>query len=95
MKKKVTLANIKSFLEGYKNMFLLKLGTKPDWFKEQVAYRMSVCSNDCMIKRECKYCGCDVPAKMLVEKSCNNGERFPDIMNEQDWIKYKEDNGIK
>lgn len=94
MKKQITLNNIKSFLEGYKNMFLLQLGTKPDWFKEQVAYRMSACANDCMIKRECIKCGCSIPAKMMIEQSCNN-ERFPDIMNEQEWINFKKLNGIR
>lgn len=94
MRKEITLTNIKSFLEGYKNMFLLQLGSKPDYFKEQVAYRMSVCANDCMIKKQCKYCGCAVPAKMMVEKSCNGGQRFPDIMNEEQWNQFKIDNKI-
>lgn len=92
--KKITLNNIQSFLEGYKNMFLLQLGTKPIWFKEQVAYRMSICANDCMITKKCIKCGCSVPGKLMTEQSCNT-DRFPNIMNEEDWIKFKKDNKIE
>jgi hypothetical protein len=29
-----------------------------------------------------------------VEKSCNNGERFPDLMTEDEWAEYKKENNI-
>ena len=95
MKSKITLSNIQSFFSAYKNLFLTQLGNKPEWFKEQVAYRMELCKNDCMIKRECLYCGCKVPEKLFSNKSCNNGKRFPDIMNENEWLKFKEKHEIK
>ncbi len=73
----------------------MESGNKPEWYQEQIAYRMLQCKNDCMITKKCKYCGCAVPGKLFVDKSCNKGERFPDIMNEVEWIKYKEENGIR
>jgi len=94
MEQKITLNKIQSFIEGYKNFFLLKLNLKSDSFKEQVAYRMTVCENDCMKQGKCIYCQCSVPEKMMTIKSCNNGLRFPNIMEEDKWNKYKEDNNI-
>lgn len=72
----------------------MELGEKPEFYKEQIAYRASICESTCGIKRECEYCGCAFPGKLFVDKSCNNGERFPDIMDEEQWNKFKKDNGI-
>jgi len=94
MKHKITLNNIKQYIEGNANMLLTELGSKPDYYKQQIAYRALKCS-DCWINRECQQCGCSLPGKWYVDKSCNNGQKFPDIMNEQDWIKFKSDNNIE
>ncbi len=91
---KITLKNIKAYIEGNTQMTLDGLGLKPDYYKEQIAYRMLQC-RDCMSKGECSYCGCSVPGKLYVTQSCNNGKRFPDLMDEEDWNKYKEDNDIQ
>ena len=32
---------------------------------------------------------------MYVTKSCNNGTRFPDLMDSESWEKYKKENNIK
>lgn len=91
---KVTIKNIKDYLEGNSNLLLDKLNLQPEWYKEQIAYRMLIC-RDCLSKGKCKECGCDVPGKLYVAKSCNKGERFPDLMSEQEWIIFKHKNGIK
>lgn len=88
MSKKITLNNIKQYLEGNTQLMLDGLGLKPEYFREQIAYRMLQCP-DCISNKSCKYCGCDVPGKFYVEESCNNGKRFPDIMNEKEWREYK------
>lgn len=93
-KKKITLKNIKQFLEGNSKMLAAQVGFLAPHIAEQVAYRMLLCK-DCLIDGACKYCGCDVPGKLYVWQSCNDGERFPDMMNQEDWIKFKETNDIK
>lgn len=95
MSQKITLSNIKQYIEGNSKMFLNKLGFQTEHLQEQISYRMLQCKDDCMITKECKYCGCDVPGKMYVSKSCNNGDRFPDLMDKENWDKYKIENNIE
>lgn len=90
----ITLTNIKQFIEGNVQMKLDGIGLKPKYYQEQIAYRMLKCQ-DCLKRKACIYCNCDVPGKLYVSKSCNDGKRFPDIMGEVEWNKYKEKNGIK
>lgn len=92
---KITLKNIKSYIEGNTQMILDGFGLQPLYIQEQIAYRMLQCKNDCMIQKKCKYCGCNVPAKLYVKESCNNGIRFPDLMDEIHWNNFKEKNGIR
>lgn len=92
---KITFKNISQYIEGNTKMFMDYLGFQPQHIKEQIAYRMLICKDDCMKTGSCKYCSCDIPGKMFVKESCNNNERFPDLMNKVEWIKYKEENGIK
>jgi hypothetical protein len=47
-----------------------------------------------MKKGKCAYCGCKVPGKLYVKKSCNKGERFPDLMSTELWEKFKKNNNI-
>ena len=72
-----------------------EFGMLADHQKEQVLFRMERCKEDCMKFEYCIYCGCSVPGKLYVKKSCNDGARFPDIMNEKDWAQYKIDNNIE
>lgn len=90
----ITIKNIKSFLEGNSKMFLSKLGFQAEHLKEQIAYRMLICNDVCGKQGYCEKCGCDYPGKLYVNESCNNGEKFPDLMSKQDWIKFKQENGI-
>jgi len=95
MNKKITLSNIQQYLEGNSQMILDRMGLQPDWYREQIAYRMLQCKDDCIPAGKCKYCGCSVPGKLYVTQSCNYGSRFPDLMNEENWNKYKEEHQIK
>lgn len=100
MSREITLDNIRQYIEGNKNKLLAEAGLKEDWYLEQIAYRQLKCQ-DCWIEghpaygpRTCKVCTCRLPGKWYVTQSCNYGARFPDLMNEQDWIKFKEENAI-
>ena len=93
MSKEITLNNIYNFIEGNTRLFTKSI--QPDHIKQQIAFRMLKCKDDCMITKECKYCGCDVPGKMYVSKSCNNGDRFPDLMSKVDWEEFKKDKNIE
>lgn len=95
MDKRITIANIKSYLEGNVRNILHKLNFQPRHIKEQIAYRRLLCANDCALTNKCIYCKCDFEGKTAVKKSCNNGERFPDLMSQPQWEQFKEDNGIK
>lgn len=95
----ITYNNIKAFIQGNYRLILSKLNHNQvsqylglsDTMKEQVAYRMDVCGDSC--KTKCKYCGCSTPGKWFASKSCGGG-KYPDLMNEQDWNKYKKENNI-
>ncbi len=95
MKQKITIKNIKSFLEGNFQLGLEQLNLQSQHIQEQIAYRRLLCKDDCMIAGKCKYCGCEVLGKTSVKESCNKNERFPDLMGKLEWDKYKETNDIK
>lgn len=91
----INIKNIKQFIEGNLNLLGDRINILPNYMKEQVIWRMNICKDDCVIQGKCKYCGCSVPGKLYVSSSCNGGERFPDLMSEQDWEIYKMENNIK
>lgn len=85
---------ILQFIEGNLKMLGDKFNLLPQHEREQVLYRSEICKDDCMKKGKCIYCGCSVPGKLYVKKSCNNGKRFPDMMNAEDWNQFKSNNNI-
>lgn len=91
----ITPTRIFQFIEGNIKLLGDRLGKLPHHTKEQVLYRSEICKNDCMKRGYCVNCGCKVPGKLYVNKSCNKGKRFPDLMNESKWKKYKKDNNIE
>ena len=76
-------------------MFGDRFSLLPNHQKEQFLFRISICKHDCLKSRECIYCGCSVPGKLYVSKSCNDGERFPDMMDSEEWEIYKKEKKIK
>ena len=89
----INIKNIKSFIRGHYNMYLDKLGAYPKHKQEQILYRLSLCE-DCVTNKGCKHCGCDPHKKVYDDKSCNGGERFPDMLSEVEWNKFKLNNKI-
>ena len=94
MKQKITVKNIKSFLEGNIQLGLEQLHLQPEHIQQQIAYRRLLCKDDCAIQNKCVICGCDFKGKTSVQQSCNK-DRFPDLMSNLEWIKYKKSNDIK
>lgn len=90
----ITPKKIFQFVEGNLKMLGDEFGILPDSQKEQVLYRSQICKDDCIKYGYCIECGCSVPGKLYVKKSCNGGKRFPDLMPSADWEKYKSDNNI-
>jgi hypothetical protein len=89
----ITPEKIRQYLEGNIRLWGDKFNLMPKYAKEQIIWRSHICS-DCMSEGQCKYCGCSVPGKLYVKKSCNDGERFPDMMDKGDWEEYKKENKI-
>lgn len=91
MSKEITLSNIYNFIEGNTRLFTHNL--QPKHIKEQIAYRMLLCKNDCAKTRKCIKCGCDYPGRVYTTESCNT-DRFPDLMSGLEWIEFKFKNKI-
>lgn len=94
MKQKITIKNIKSFLEGNIQLGLEQLNLQPVHIQEQIAYRRLLCKDDCAVNNQCIKCGCDFKGKTSVQKSCNP-ERFPDLMSKIEWEQFKQQHDIK
>jgi hypothetical protein len=90
----ITPKKIFQFIEGNLKMLGDQFDLISPHQKEQVLYRSQICKDDCMKYGYCKECGCSVPGKLYVKKSCNGGKRFPDLMSKEEWEKYKLDNNI-
>ena len=88
------IKNILSFIEGNFNYYYNKMVGLPPHIQEQTMWRLMQCKDDCIPNDECLYCGCDPRKKVFVVESCNEEERFPDLMNKEDWEEYKIKNKI-
>ena len=92
MSKEITVQNIYNFIEGNTRLFTKSI--QPDHIKQQIAYRMLLCSKDCAITKQCVKCGCDYPGRVYTTESCNK-ERFPDFLSKVDWEEFKKDKNIE
>jgi len=88
-KPEISLKNILSYTEGNLKFIFDKFGLFPQHKKEQVLWRLYKCKDTCIPDGACQYCGCKPHRKAFVNKSCNNEEIFPDMLNEQQWEEYK------
>lgn len=89
----ITPEKIRQYIEGNLKLLGDVFFLLPKYLREQVAWRTMICK-DCVEIGSCKICGCDLPGKLYVKKSCNGGERFPDLMSEEEWNDYKIENKI-
>lgn len=91
--KKNLLTNIRNFIEGYSRLFYNRLIGLPKYQQEQIEYRTSLCKDDCAKQGKCIVCSCTFPDRLFTITTCNK-DRFPDILNEEEWKQYKKDNGL-
>lgn len=91
----VTAKMVKQYLEGNLKMLGDVFFLLPRHLREQVAWRTYICRDECVKEGVCKYCGCSLPGKFYVKKSCNDGDKFPDLMDLDEWNEYKLQNNIK
>jgi len=89
MKPKLSLKNVKSFFQANSRIVYDMLIGLPLHTQDQIAYRHSLCEQDCFVEGACKYCGCNPYAKAFSTTSCNEGKRFPDLMGEEEWKEFK------
>jgi len=88
--KDITLHNISNYIEGNFKWLGDQFNMLSSYTKEQILWRASNCPPSCAKNRKCEFCGCDYPQKLYVRKSCNKDKKLPNLMEEQDWINYKQ-----
>lgn len=93
MLKRITLNNIKSFIDGNLKYITNKTVGLPEHILEQYYYRLYLCKDSCLREGKCKICNCPTTLKAFTNKSCNPGVIL-DLMPGSDWRKYKQDNNI-
>ena len=92
MSKEITVQNIYNFIEGNTRLFTKSI--QPEHIKQQIAYRMLLCKDDCAKEGHCIKCGCDYPGRVYTSESCNL-DRFPNLMSRIEWEEFKIKNEIK
>jgi hypothetical protein len=90
----ITIKNIKDYIQGNLRQLGAKFNLLEPHVKEQIVYRHEICKDTCGRAENCEECGCAYPGKLYVYESCNNGTKFPDIMEIDKWEKFKEENKI-
>lgn len=60
---------------------------------EQFEWRKTKAKAECMEKGACVECGCETPDLFYASEPCE-GNCYPDMMDKEEWKKYKEDEGI-
>ena len=90
----ITPNKIYQYFQGNLRLLGSHFNTLSPHLKEQVIYRMTICEEDCVKSGKCKYCLCDLPGKFYTDISCNLGEKFPDLMEKEDWEIYKKEHDI-
>lgn len=88
------LRKAKEFIQANWDYYQDKwLDSTPLYIKEQVAYRLTICKDDCVKTGYCIVCDCPTHKKAWAETSCSP-KRFPDRLDKESWEKYKKENEI-
>lgn len=105
---KVNLKNIKKFIQGWIRYIIYKLYLKkklmdkvsdsftllPEHKREQFEYRLVTMNQTCLKQGSCVVCGCSTPQLQMADAACE-GNCYPEMMNEENWNKYKLENDLK
>lgn len=98
---KITLHNIKRYIQGTVRYFLFKYFSKDgkdlkflkEHQVEQFKWRLKVMNPECLANGACVICGCDTPQLQMCGDACE-GNCYPAMMNEKEWADYKTKNQI-
>lgn len=106
LEKKITWTNIKKFITGWFRYIIYKLSKFKFVAKvaedlnllsphkvEQFKWRLSVMKSECLTSGACVICGCETPQLQMTNEACE-GKCYPEMMDQETWDKYKEDNKI-
>lgn len=111
MKAKITLRNIYAVLQAFFRRKRRSIAgfELPDHMYEQIIWRRTQVmqkSPQCWTSGNCMVCGCDILGKTVEDRACSISEDkgmllsgcypcYPEMMNEQNWKRYKEVYQIK
>lgn len=87
MKAKINLKNIKGYLQAHYRQVLDDMGFLEKHVYEQWVYRIGVMDESCLINGMCP-CECEVPAKQLEDRSCEN-HCYKNMLSKEEWEEYK------
>lgn len=85
-KNKLTLKNVKNFLQG--NYRLFTFHDKPLYLQEQLYFRLTKMDRTCVSNKQCP-CGCEIIGKQLIDDACENN-CYPAMMDGETWEVYKQ-----
>lgn len=95
MKAKITIPNIKSYIQGNWRAALLEYypeGLSPH-IEEQYYWRIQQVSEkspECLENKECKKCHCTIPELFMADKACENDPScYPKMLSEIEWCLFK------
>lgn len=93
-KEQLTFNNMKGFIQGNVRKFLedIDYNNLDYYIREQIIYRSLTCRT-CTIEGKCVICGCQTPEKFYEDRACE-GEKYPYMLEEKEWLKFKQDNNI-
>lgn len=90
MKAKLTLSNIKGYIQAHFRQALDDLDFLPEHIKEQAQWRLKQIaekSPECLEKDSCVICSCQVSSKVFEDRACE-GNCYPEMMTEVLWNKF-------
>lgn len=103
---KITLHNIKRFIQGWVRYFILKNSKNPLVKKfandlkvlqphqvEQYNWRLTVMNPECLSSGHCVICGCETPQLQMCGDACE-GNCYPAMMSKEEWEAFKLKNQI-
>jgi hypothetical protein len=101
MKAKITLRNIYAVLQAFFRKARRNVGgfdLQPYMYEQIIWRRTQVIekSPECWKSGSCIVCGCDILGKTMEDRQCSSETPcYPEMMNKENWKKYKELYNIK
>lgn len=103
---KITLKNIKKYIQGYIRSFVFKFRHKKYISKfaedlkvlqphqiEQYKWRLTVMNPKCLEEGKCVVCGCETPYLQMSSEACD-GNCYPEFKSKKEWDLFKKENKI-